>query len=247
MAHMSNVLGTVTHRSTASWRMAHAGMARRCCWTASQAAVHRRVDVQAIDAVTSTCFTGHKLYGPDGDRRALGARLEHCWRRMPPFLGGGDMISLGHLREVRSGRRRPAKFEAGTPPIIEAVGLHAAIDYVTGIGMGAIEAHERALVDHAMARVGRRCPACHAARPRPGSRRGLRLRPRFRASARPGHAARPRRHLLCAPAAIAPSRCTPASTMENGTCARLLRPVHDEGGGGPAGAGAEAEAREFFK
>jgi cysteine desulfurase/selenocysteine lyase len=71
---------------------------------------------------------------------------------MTPFLGGGDMIS-----EVTFERSLwapiPGKFEAGTPPIIEAVGLHAAIDYVNAIGMEAIEAHERALVDHAMARL----------------------------------------------------------------------------------------------
>jgi cysteine desulfurase/selenocysteine lyase len=108
--------------------------------------VHRRVDVQAIGC-DFYCFTGHKLYGPTGIG-VLWAKLEHL-DRMPPFLGGGDMISAVTF-ETSEWAAVPAKFEAGTPPIIEAVGLHAAIDYVTAIGMGAIEAHERALVDHAM-------------------------------------------------------------------------------------------------
>jgi cysteine desulfurase/selenocysteine lyase len=112
----------------------------------SQAAVHRRVDVQAIGC-DFYCFTGHKLYGPTGIG-VLWGRLEHL-DRMPPFLGGGDMISSVSF-ETSEWAAVPAKFEAGTPPIIEAVGLHAAIDYVSAIGMGAIEAHERALVDHAM-------------------------------------------------------------------------------------------------
>ncbi len=147
MAHMSNVLGTVTpvERIVA---MAHAHGAK-VLLDGSQAAVHRRVDVQAIGC-DFYCFTGHKLYGPTGIG-VLWARLEHL-ERMPPFLGGGDMISVVTF-EKSEWAPVPAKFEAGTPAIIEAVGLHAAIDYVTAIGMGAIEAHERALVDHATARL----------------------------------------------------------------------------------------------
>lgn len=144
MAHMSNVLGTVTpvERIVA---LAHAHGAK-VLLDGSQAAVHRRVDVQAIGC-DFYCFTGHKLYGPTGIG-VLWARLEHL-DRMPPFLGGGDMIaSVTFEKSVWA--PPPAKFEAGTPAIVEAVGLHAAIDYVTAIGMPAIEAHERALVDHAM-------------------------------------------------------------------------------------------------
>ena len=143
MAHMSNVLGTVTpvERIVA---LAHAHGAK-VLLDGSQAAVHRRVDVQAIGC-DFYCFTGHKLYGPTGIG-VLWARLEHL-DRMPPFLGGGDMISSVTF-EKSEWAAVPAKFEAGTPAIIEAVGLHAAIDYVTAIGMPAIEAHERALVDHA--------------------------------------------------------------------------------------------------
>jgi cysteine desulfurase/selenocysteine lyase len=145
MAHMSNVLGTVTpvERIVA---MAQAAGAK-VLLDGSQAAVHRRVDVQAIGC-DFYAFTGHKLYGPTGIG-VLWSRLDKL-DRMPPMLGGGDMISVVTF-EKSEWAPPPAKFEAGTPAIVEAVGLHAAIDYVTAIGMGAIEAHERALVDHATA------------------------------------------------------------------------------------------------
>ncbi|WP_135466481.1 aminotransferase class V-fold PLP-dependent enzyme [Crenalkalicoccus roseus] len=147
VTHMSNVLGTVTpaERIVA---MAHAAGAK-VLLDGSQAAVHRRVDVQAIGA-DFYCFTGHKLYGPTGIG-VLWARLEHL-DRMPPFLGGGDMIASVTL-ERSEWAPPPAKFEAGTPAIVEAVGLHAAVDYVTALGWPAIEAHERALVDRAMRRL----------------------------------------------------------------------------------------------
>ena len=147
VTHMSNVLGTVTP-ATRIARMAHEAGAR-VLFDGSQAAVHRRVDMQAIDA-DFYVFTGHKLYGPTGIGVLYGKA--EALESMTPFLGGGDMIS-----EVTFERSLwapiPGKFEAGTPPIIEAIGLHAAIDYVNAIGMPAIEAHERALVDHAMARL----------------------------------------------------------------------------------------------
>lgn len=147
VTHMSNVLGTVTPVERIA-AMAHAAGAK-VLFDGSQAAVHRRVDVQAIDA-DFYAFTGHKLYGPTGIG-VLWARLE-LLEKMPPFQGGGDMISMVTL-ERSEWAPPPAKFEAGTPPIIEAVGLHAAIDYVTAIGMPEIEAHERRLVDHAMRRL----------------------------------------------------------------------------------------------
>jgi cysteine desulfurase / selenocysteine lyase len=129
--------------------MAHEAGAK-VLFDGSQAAVHRRVDVQAIGcdfyASPATSSTGRPASACSGQGRAAG--------RMPPFLGGGDMISVVTF-EKSVWAPPPAKFEAGTPAIIEAVGLHAAIDYVTAIGMGAIEAHERALVDHAMARCRR--------------------------------------------------------------------------------------------
>ena len=145
VTHMSNVLGTVTPAAQIA-RMAHEAGAK-VLFDGSQAAVHRRVDVQAIDA-DFYAFTGHKLYGPTG----IGVLYAKAalQRAMPPFMGGGDMIaSVGLHHSVWA--EPPAKFEAGTPPIIEAIGLHEAIRYVEAIGMPAIEAHERALVDHAMA------------------------------------------------------------------------------------------------
>ncbi|MCA4920745.1 MAG: cysteine desulfurase [Roseomonas sp.] len=147
LAHMSNVLGTVTpvERVVA---LAHAYGAK-VLLDGSQAVVHRRVDVAAIGC-DFYCFTGHKLYGPTGIG-VLWGKLEHL-DRMPPFLGGGDMIESVSF-EKSTWAKPPARFEAGTPAIIEAVGLHAAIDYVTAIGMPAIEAHERALVDHAMRKL----------------------------------------------------------------------------------------------
>jgi cysteine desulfurase/selenocysteine lyase len=147
VTHMSNVLGTVTPAARIA-ALAHAHGAK-VLFDGSQAAVHRRVDVQALDA-DFYVFTGHKLYGPTGIG-VLWARLE-LLEEMPPFLGGGDMISEV-TREGFLPAPVPAKFEAGTPPIVEAVGLHAAIDYVTAIGMDAIEAHERSLVDHAMTKL----------------------------------------------------------------------------------------------
>ncbi|MDB5379221.1 MAG: SufS family cysteine desulfurase [Rubritepida sp.] len=145
LTHMSNVLGTVTPAAQIA-RMAHEAGAK-VLFDGSQAAVHRHVDVTAIDA-DFYVFTAHKLYGPTGIGVLYGKRK--LLDAMPPFLGGGDMIESVTL-ERTTYAAAPARFEAGTPPIIEAVGLHAAIDYVTNIGMGAIEAHERALVDHAMA------------------------------------------------------------------------------------------------
>jgi cysteine desulfurase/selenocysteine lyase len=147
ITHMSNVLGTVTPAERLV-TMAHAAGAR-ILFDGSQAAVHRRVDVQALGA-DFYAFTGHKLYGPTGIG-VLWARLEHQ-ERMPPFLGGGDMISSVTF-ERSEWAPPPAKFEAGTPAIVEAVGLHAAIDYVSALGMAAIETHERDLVDHAMRRL----------------------------------------------------------------------------------------------
>jgi len=144
---MSNVLGTYTpvERIVA---MAHAAGAL-VLLDGSQAVVHRRVDVQAIGC-DFYVFTGHKLYGPTGIG-VLWARRE-LLEAMPPFMGGGDMISSVSF-ERSTWAEVPHKFEAGTPAIIEAIGLKAAIGYVLGIGYEAIAAHEAALTDHALARL----------------------------------------------------------------------------------------------
>jgi cysteine desulfurase/selenocysteine lyase len=147
ITHMSNVLGTYTPAERIV-RMAHDAGAR-VLLDGSQAIVHRQVDVHALDC-DFYAWTGHKLYGPTGIG-VLWARRE-LLERMPPFLGGGEMIS-SVTYERSTWAAVPHKFEAGTPPILEGIGLKAAIDYVQGVGYEAIGAHERALTDHALARL----------------------------------------------------------------------------------------------
>jgi cysteine desulfurase/selenocysteine lyase len=147
ITHMSNVLGTYTPAARLA-AAAHAAGAR-ILFDGSQAVVHRRVDVQALDA-DFYVFTGHKLYGPTGIG-VLWARRE-LLEEMPPFLGGGDMISSVSF-ERSTWARVPHKFEAGTPAILEAIGLSAAINYVQSIGFDAIAAHEADLTDHALSRL----------------------------------------------------------------------------------------------
>jgi cysteine desulfurase/selenocysteine lyase len=144
---MSNVLGTYTP-ATRIAQLAH-DRGSKILFDGSQSTVHRAIDVQAIDA-DFFIFTGHKLYGPTGigilyARRAL---LE----AMPPFLGGGDMIASVSF-EKATWAEVPHKFEAGTPAILEAIGLGAAITYVQSIGYDAISAHEASLTDHAIAEL----------------------------------------------------------------------------------------------
>ncbi len=143
VTHMSNVIGgMVDARRVAD--LAHASGAK-VLFDGSQAVVHRKVDVQQIDADFYT-FTGHKLYGPTGIG-VLWARRE-LLEAMPPFMGGGDMISTVTF-EKSTWAPVPHKFEAGTPAIVETIGLGAAIDWVESIGFDAITAHEKQLVDHA--------------------------------------------------------------------------------------------------
>jgi cysteine desulfurase/selenocysteine lyase len=145
ITHMSNVLGTYTPVERLA-RFAHEHGAK-ILLDGAQAVVHRAVDVRAIDA-DFYVFSGHKLYGPSGIGVLYGKRA--LLDAMPPFMGGGDMIrSVSY--ESSSWAEPPYRFEAGTPAIIEAIGLGAAIDYVQAIGFDAIAAHERSLTDHAMA------------------------------------------------------------------------------------------------
>ncbi len=147
VTHMSNVLGTVTPLREIVAR-AHAKgvpvLADGC-----QGAVHEIVDVQALD-IDFYAITGHKLYGPTGIG-ALYAKRPHL-KSMRPFNGGGEMI-----REVSRERITyadpPARFEAGTPPIIESVGLAAALDYMAGFDRGAVAVHEQGLLAYARDQV----------------------------------------------------------------------------------------------
>jgi cysteine desulfurase/selenocysteine lyase len=146
VTHMSNVLGTYNPIEPIA-QLAHEAGARVLV-DGSQAVVHRAVDVQSLGA-DFYVFTGHKLYGPTGVG-VLWARHE-ILEAMPPFLGGGDMISSVSF-EKSTWAEVPHKFEAGTPAILEVIGLGAAIDYVNAIGFEAIAAHEASLTDHALSR-----------------------------------------------------------------------------------------------
>ena len=145
ITQMSNVLGSYTPVERLA-KFAHERGARILI-DGCQAIVHRQVDVQAIDA-DFYAFSGHKLYGPTGVG-VLYAKKE-LLEEMPPFMGGGEMIASVSY-EKSAFARPPFRFEAGTPAIIETIGLGAAIDYVQGIGFDAIAAHERALTEHALA------------------------------------------------------------------------------------------------
>ena len=145
--HISNVLGTVNPIAEIA-RQAHAAGAVMAV-DASQSVPHCPVDVAALGA-DFLAFTSHKMLGPTGIG-GLWARRE-LLEAMPPFLGGGEMI-----REVKlSGSKWndvPWKFEAGTMPIAEAVGLGAAVDYLEGLGLDAVFAHDRELAAYAMKRL----------------------------------------------------------------------------------------------
>ncbi|MEO8715305.1 MAG: cysteine desulfurase [Acetobacteraceae bacterium] len=147
ITHMSNVLGTYTPAERIV-RIAHAHGAK-VLLDGSQAIVHRRVDVRALDC-DFYVWTGHKLYGPTGIGVLYGKR--DLLDAMPPFMGGGEMISSVSY-ERSTWAEVPHKFEAGTPAILEGIGLKAAIDYVQAIGYEAIAAHEQTLTDHALARL----------------------------------------------------------------------------------------------
>jgi cysteine desulfurase/selenocysteine lyase len=142
IAHMSNALGTVNPAAEIV-RMAH-DRDIPVLLDGSQAAYHMPVDVQALDC-DFYAATGHKLYGPTGIGVLYGktAHLE----AMPPFMGGGDMISSVTF-ERSTWNALPHKFEAGTPDISGVVGLHAALDYIDAIGRDRIAAHERHLLEH---------------------------------------------------------------------------------------------------
>jgi cysteine desulfurase/selenocysteine lyase len=147
ITHMSNVLGTVTPAERIV-SIAHAHGAK-VMFDGSQAIVHRKVDVQALGA-DFYAWTGHKLYGPTGIGVLWGRR--ELLEQMPPFFGGGDMIS-SVTYEKSTWAAVPHKFEAGTPAILEGIGLKAAIDYVQSIGYDAMAAHEASLTEHALARL----------------------------------------------------------------------------------------------
>jgi cysteine desulfurase/selenocysteine lyase len=147
VAHISNVLGTLNPVQEITAR-AHAAGALALV-DGAQAVPQMPVDLKEIGA-DFYGWTGHKALGPTGIG-VLHARRE-LLEEMPPFIGGGSMISAVGEQES-SWNALPWKFEGGTPPIAEAAGLHAAIDYLAGIGMETVRAHEAELTAYALARL----------------------------------------------------------------------------------------------
>ena len=147
VGYVNNSLGTVNplERITAWAREQGAITVVDAC----QAAPHRRLDVQAL-GVDFLAFTGHKMCAPTGIG-VLWGRAEH-FERMQPFQLGGEMIRTVSI-ERTTWNELPHKFEAGTPPFAQAVGLGSAIDYLDGIGLEVIEAHEHELVEYALGRM----------------------------------------------------------------------------------------------
>jgi cysteine desulfurase/selenocysteine lyase len=143
LTQMSNVLGTTPSIKDAI-KLAHE-RGIPVLIDGSQGAVHLEVDVRDLDA-DFYVFTGHKVYGPTGIGVLYGKR--DLLEELPPYQGGGEMIEEV-TREAVTYNHPPHRFEAGTPPIVQAIGLGAALDYVEGIGRGRIRAHEEALCAHA--------------------------------------------------------------------------------------------------
>mgnify|MGYP001384835185 FL=1 len=143
LTHVSNVLGTVVPIKEVA-KLAHDKGAKLMV-DGAQAVMHMPVDVQDLDC-DFYAFTGHKVYGPSGIGVLYGK--EELLEAMPPFLAGGDMISTVSM-EKSTWAALPAKFEAGTPPIAQAIGLGVALDYVSNIGLERIAAHEIELLDYA--------------------------------------------------------------------------------------------------
>jgi cysteine desulfurase / selenocysteine lyase len=166
VTHVSNVLGTVNPVAELG-NMAHAQGALLCV-DGAQSIPHMAVDVRALDC-DFFAFSGHKMLGPTGIGGLYGKRriLEH----MEPFLCGGDMISEVTF-EGASWNDLPWKFEAGTPPIAAGIGLAAAVEYLEGLGMEAVQAHEHRLVCYAMEQL-RQAPDIELYGPEAAARGGV--------------------------------------------------------------------------
>ena len=149
ITQMSNVVGTAPPVKEII-RRAHA-RGIKVLVDGSQGAVHLDVDVRDLDA-DFYVVTGHKLYGPTGIGVLYGKR--ELLETLPPFMGGGEMIEEV-TRDAITYNHPPHRFEAGTPPIVQAIGLGAALDYMEGIGRARIRAHEERLSAYAHERLGK--------------------------------------------------------------------------------------------
>lgn len=146
-AHMSNVLGTVNPAADMI-RLAHQAGALTLL-DAAQSIPHLEVDVHSLDA-DFVAFSAHKMVGPTGIGALYGK--EHVLEKMPPFMGGGDMIKVVKLRSFKP-NDLPYKFEAGTPAIAETAGFGAAVDYLSKLGMHNIAKHEHEITEYALERL----------------------------------------------------------------------------------------------
>lgn len=147
MMHVSNVLGTVNPIAHIA-RQVHAAGALILA-DGAQSVPHIPVDVQALD-VDFFAFSGHKMVGPTGIGVLYGKR--DLLENMPPWMGGGDMISRVRL-EGSTWNELPYKFEAGTPAIAAAIGLGHAVDYLTELGMDNVQAYEHLITEYALERL----------------------------------------------------------------------------------------------
>jgi cysteine desulfurase/selenocysteine lyase len=147
VVHVSNILGTLNPVERIARRAHEVGAL--VVVDASQSAPHLPLDVRALGA-DFVAFTGHKMLGPTGIG-VLWGRAD-LLEELPPFLGGGEMIEIVEM-EASTYAPIPHKYEAGTPPIAEAVGLGAAVDYLTELGMENVAAHEREIVEYALDRL----------------------------------------------------------------------------------------------
>lgn len=143
VTHTSNALGTINPLTRLVRDAKAYNPDIKILIDASQGIVHGGIDVQALGC-DFLVFTGHKLYGPTGVG-VLWGRYD-VLETMPPYQGGGDMIEKVSF-EGTSFKKPPVRFEAGTPAIVEIIGLGAAIDYVSAIGVEAIVAHEKTMLD----------------------------------------------------------------------------------------------------
>jgi cysteine desulfurase/selenocysteine lyase len=147
LTQMSNVLGTINPVTEIAAKAHMAGAL--VLVDGAQSVPHFAVDVQTL-RVDLLAFSSHKMCGPTGIGVLWGR--QELLEAMPPFMGGGDMIRRVYLREFKAADL-PNKFEAGTPAIAEGVGLGAAVDYLSGIGMNNIHQHEQALIAYALERL----------------------------------------------------------------------------------------------
>jgi cysteine desulfurase/selenocysteine lyase len=167
LVHMSNVLGTVNPVAEVACRAKAVGAL--VVVDGAQSAPHMPIDVKALGA-DFFAFSGHKMCGPTGVG-VLWGRAE-VLQELPPFLGGGEMILEVHL-DRSSYAKPPQRFEAGTPPIAEAVALGAAAEYLMGVGMERVWQHDRALVEYCLKRLDAELPEVRTFGPRGEDRGGV--------------------------------------------------------------------------